>query len=733
MNAAPRRNDLDSGEARSGRERGTRWRATVLLALTAVAGLPAQPPRFEDRLTVVAVDVPVHVTVDGRPVSGLGSDDFEVVVGRRKQPVTGFDVVDLGVAARDAGRLRAIDPALPPAARRYFMLLFDLTHSDPAALVRARRAAQQLVAESFLATDLVAVTTWSVSGGAALRLGFTSDRSQVEAALETLGLAGASTNADPLGILLADIERSSPTTTPWRREPPASASIEAEADRALLAGLNELAARERSALQGERATEAVAFSRSLAAVARLLTSIQGRKQVILLSQGFDSGLLHGALDAAEEERVAGAAATGEIWEVDSTARFGDARIGSALAQAVAELRRADCAIQAVDIGGLAAATPAGATPQSNGRGTLLTLARDTGGELYANFNRLSEALSRLLESTRVTYVLTIAPQGLIADGRYHELKVRVRGGPSRTRVRHRHGFFAPRAYELRPEIDRRIDDAQLLLAGLPGGELDGGVVAPVFRAAGGRAHVPVVVEVDGRALLAEGRPREPLRVAVYTYAFDAAGGVRDFAAQRVELEPGEVEGRLRREPLKMVGDLLLAPGQYTLRTLVRAGERGRHFLAHTELVVPAADAGALQVVAALAAEPMSRGLVVRLSARRGGDREPPFPFVARGGYFLPSGRPRLVPERPLELALQVYGLESGSAEIRGELVDAGGRHRSDVAIFVTADEHDAGGDLRRFTLSAVVGEMPPGAWALRLTVHQGARSAAADSPVMVER
>jgi hypothetical protein len=510
--------------------------------------------------------------------------------------------------------------------------------------------------------------------------------------------------------------------------------VAAEAEADFLAELQRLAAQERLALRGQRANEAAAFSQGIASLARMLASIQGRKQVVLLSQGFDDALLQGPSDPTVEEEAASAAASGEIWKVDSVARFGDSRIGNELARAIAQLRRADCAIQAVDIGGLAPEPSGGERPRGSGRGTLLTLARDTGGELYANFNSLGEAMARLLESTRVTYVLTIEPRGLKSDGKYHELRVRLRGGPAGTRLQHRPGYFAPRPFEQRPEIDRQIETAQLLLTGSPGGVLDAGVVAPVFRGDGALAHVPVVIEMAGRTLLAESAQQPRLAVAVYAYAFDAAGGVRDFAAQTLQLELREVEGRLRREPVKFVGDLLLPPGQYTLRTLVRVGERGEYFLGHAEITVMSPAAGALQVVAPLAAEPMTRGIVVRLSADREDPLELPFPFVSRGDFYLPSGRPRLAPGQPVELALNVYGLAAGSAEIRGELLDARGRRVSDVAIFVTSDAvapEEAG--LRRFTLSAATGSVPPGVYALRLTVHQGERTAAAQAAVTVER
>ena len=55
----------------------------------------------------MVVEVPVQVVKDGEPVRGLTAADFEVYDGRKKLPVTGFEVLDL--SRRGAG---------PPRRRR---------------------------------------------------------------------------------------------------------------------------------------------------------------------------------------------------------------------------------------------------------------------------------------------------------------------------------------------------------------------------------------------------------------------------------------------------------------------------------------------------------------------------------------------------------------------------------------------------------------------------------------
>jgi len=120
--------------------------AWSLVSIVATSAAFAQKPRFGEETNVVAVEIPVQVLVDGQPVKGLTRESFEVSEGRKARPIVGFDVVDLSVARTEQGRpAGAVSTDIPAAGRRYFLLLFDLSNSDPAAMTRARGAARDLV------------------------------------------------------------------------------------------------------------------------------------------------------------------------------------------------------------------------------------------------------------------------------------------------------------------------------------------------------------------------------------------------------------------------------------------------------------------------------------------------------------------------------------------------------------------------------------------------------------
>src|ERR1700682_3892000 len=98
------------------------------------------------RETVNVNVVEVHVTVvdsSGNPVRGLTVANFELIDSGTKRQITSFDKIDFA----SGESMTAISP-LNPAARRQFMLLFDLGNSSPNSLTRGQEAARQFVTQN---------------------------------------------------------------------------------------------------------------------------------------------------------------------------------------------------------------------------------------------------------------------------------------------------------------------------------------------------------------------------------------------------------------------------------------------------------------------------------------------------------------------------------------------------------------------------------------------------------
>jgi VWFA-related protein len=676
-----------------------RLAAGVAALFLIVAPAPAQ---IHSEVTdVVVVEVPVQVVRDGAPVRGLSAADFEVYEGRKKQTVTGFEVIDLAAATAAipaAGRPAAITAitALPASARRHFLMLFDLAFSEPRSVVLARDAARGVLGKLH-ASDLVAVATYS-NKGPQIVLGFTSDKAQVESAIDTLGVPQlVDRNPDPLKLVAAEV-----------RATEAAKGDRAGITEALLAHFESMARESQRAQAAVQKAQVAALTRSFADLAKLMNSVEGRKHVVYLSEGFDSSILTGTVDQAEQDRMNEAAAAGEIWNVDSDARYGSGQATNDLEQMLEEFRRADCVIQAVDIGGLRAGGDLGSR-RASGADALTAMAKDTGGELYRNFNDLGAAMGQMLERTGVTYLLAFQPENVKRDSSYHRIRVELKNAPRGTRVVHRPGYYAPKPFAQQSGTERLLAAANQLLSDDPGSVPTAVLAAPFRQAGQEKSYVPVLIEAGGPSLLA-GKQGASVPAEIFVYAMDASGAVHDFVTQTMSLDLAKTEATLRQTGLKFFGHVDLLPGDYSLRVLVRNGATGVFGLRVAPLTVPAAAQAGPVLLPPLFPEPSGKWVLVP-EAPRGGKR-PEYPFLLDQQPFVPASKPVLGPGQEARLALIGYNLGQGDLQATARITSADGREVEPGVIALGAREPGASGAPDRLAATFRAPQLAPGEYRL---------------------
>jgi VWFA-related protein len=690
---------------------------TALLGTLAGPGpASAADPKFSDTAQVVAVEVPVQVVVDGQPVRGLTADNFEVYDGRKKQPVTGFEVLDLS----SPETLKK--GAVPAAARRHFLMLFDLSFSEPKSILKARQAATDLVLQDLHPTDLVAVATYRASKGPQLLLSFTSDRKQVEQAIAALGAPElVDRNRDPLQLTAMAPKTGSARTAPIQ----GGGSEAKEGAQEAVADFLESVAQESQRLERQTQKNQVnALSRSMADLARLMNSVGGRKYVVYLSEGFDSALLRGTESQEEMEQSQAAAASGEIWKVDSEKRFGSTEAVNDVEKMLDEFRRADCVIQSVDIGGLRGQGDQGAQ-RASGRDSLFQIAKGTGGELYENFNDLGDAMGQMLQRTGVTYVLTFQPDDLKFDGNFRRLRVELKGAPKGARAVFRPGYYAPRPYAQRAASEKLLDAANQLM-GDDLGTIPSAVLVTPFTTKASKAYVPVVIEVNGAALLA-GSQGNILPAEIYAYAFDSTGVIGDFFTQTVGLEKNKVEAALRQSGLKFFGHLELEPGDYTVRVLVRNGVTGQSSLRIIPVRVPDRQAAAPVLLPPLFPEAPGKWLMVR-ETPRGDQQQADYPFLLKQQPYIPSSLPVLAPGQDTQIALVGYNLGTGDLQLTAKILGADGREVGKADLKGVQKEAGAVPDRLVATFKP---PQQPGEYRLAVTFMTPAGNAEASAPFNV--
>ena len=402
----------------------------ALCCLLATAPVSAQvaDETFEETTEVLEVEVPVNVIAkDGSPVRGLSVDDFTVLDEGVKREIVGFRVVDLDVIEPNQTRIE-IERAVPAAARRHFLLLFDLSFSSPTAVIRAREAAREFVLEQLHPTDLVGVAMHTIETGGRLLVTFTPDRAQVLRAIDTLGVPQFLQLArrDPLRFIIDDPDVSGFQSSQAINDNPALRGNQDSLIEHLRVIAKEMAKTEKSFDRGRVSS----WSRSMGSLARLMDSIKGRKHVVYFTQGWDGTLLFGRTPSANDpnfQEDIEALQRGQSWSVDTDNLYGNTSLQSDMGNLIEQFRRADCVLQTVDISGLTADSDDVERNRQATRAAFFYLSNDTGGALFQDANNFGDQLGEILERSSVTYVLMFRPEDIDYDGDFRELKVKVSG------------------------------------------------------------------------------------------------------------------------------------------------------------------------------------------------------------------------------------------------------------------------------------------------------------------
>ncbi|HVF60588.1 MAG TPA: VWA domain-containing protein [Thermoanaerobaculia bacterium] len=701
----------------------------VFILVVALMVLPVSGPRpaaaqekFQDQTSVVVVEVPVQVVKDGKPVGGLTAENFEVWDGKVRRPITSFEVVDLAAPAAPGAR-----PArVPPAARRNFLLLFDLAFTGRDSLEKAEAAARDLLAQGLHPQDLVGIAFYSPARGLAMPVGFTSDRRQVERVLDALAVllrgdvkaaerqrrqAEEVRGHDPLGLAAADFPALvyglgsltghevalSGEALAWvsNRRAPHAIDLLANALNHMQIIMNPHVAEAKRGKVG-------AMSEDLGALARMLRDVEGRKALVFFSDGFDEDMLLG------QRTERSASSVGTIGNL-----YGNSRTLNDLNKMLEEFRRSGWVIHSVETKGV--------TSYNIGTEGLFYLANQTGGTLFNNSNNLGDAMGRMLAASSQTYLLSFPADDVPADGAFRKLRVELKSAPRGARVVHRAGWHAPTPAAQRQGVERRFAAADLVVAGEERAEIPVAVLATPFEGTEERGYVPVVVEIDGAALAAE-TTAEGAALELYAYAFDGEGRVQDFFAQQLRLD-SERAAAAGAAGVRFVGDLRLPPGEHELRLLVRGGASGKTTLDVIPLVVPTPQRVAKRLLPPFFVAGGDSALTVREAGADAAGTG--YPFRLGEQPFVPEADPKLAAGEEVRLFVAGYHLATGDLEVSGRVLSPDGKPVAG-GVLTGLGRVTAGDGLDRVLATFRPEGLAPGAYRLQVTLvePQGGRLSA---------
>jgi VWFA-related protein len=594
--------------------------ACVLLLVAAAA-----KAQLNERITVSYVEVPVTV-VDrsGNAVRGLTKANFEIIDEGTKRPISGFEAVDFASREAELPNSSALHlPSVSPAARRNFLLVFDLSYSLPGAMSRAKDAARKFVAQMASAEDLIGVATVDVANGFRVLTAFTTDRAMVDAAIadpknfrtfDPLHLAG--------GGMQKEVEDAAYDET-LKKGGGGAASGPPETSPLLV-----MQRRSNDAYNREDVDREINL---LAGLARTVQSVRGQKHLVLLSEGFDARLVQGrdaSLDMQTvEENVA--IEHGHLWLVDNDRRYGSAGSMSLIDRMAEVAKRSGVVIDAIDIAGVRTNVDpregyqTGSLKKSNEG--LHLVSGVTGGTVFKNSNDLADDFRRVLKTEDVVYVLAFQAPASKA-GQFHNLKVRLVDVPG-ARVIARSGYYEAGAGGTE---ERTLSNAEIIMSDIPQDGLHVASLAVPFPTADSNDQVPVIVEIDGKDLMIGAGTSATLEI--FTYAFDSDGKVRDSLDQRAALNLDKVSATLQSTGVKYYATLSLPPGKYAVKTLVHVVETDRKGYVRSDVVVP--SKGEIAVSQPLFQDHGVTWLMVKGASH---DRtHAGYPFELNGASFVPS-------------------------------------------------------------------------------------------------
>src|SRR5215467_14315121 len=540
----------------------------ILLMVSALPGLGVSQEKNKDgsdnvvRISAQLVQIDVIVTDKaGKAVAGLKREDFELYDNNKTQDISHFayETTRSRSVGQDLDETRTLPKAITAAqVKRVLAFVVDTLHMKPESVYRTRQMIENFIDKQMEPGDLALILP--TAGGSGLFQQFTSDQRLLRRAADRLRpfifsndttpfrsnpFSQSSSAASPMGMGRGG--RTSPPRIPQSRLPGANVDPLEEAHvRATLGTLNNLI--------------------------NSMKQLPGRKLALFVSEGL------------------------RIFQTDTSH---DLRQTTDLAA------RADVVFYTIDPRGLdpltisAADDLAGQDPTDflsnkhddfrESQDSLNAIALDTGGKFFRDNNDIKRGLANMLGENSGYYLLGFQPEGSKWDGKYHKLKVAVRGRSDLT-VSFRRGYVAQ---DDKPKVKENPDPQiaeNIAAIGSPLVRRDIDLQLTPFYSDDSKQQpvITTLLHIDASQLhfnQTEGRYKDVLKLI--GFVLDTNGKTVDGFSEELSLNllPEHYEQSLKNGFLATRA-LTVKPGIYQMRVLVREGDTGKLGTANNYIEVP---------------------------------------------------------------------------------------------------------------------------------------------------
>jgi VWFA-related protein len=519
------------------------------------------------KITTNEVLVDVRVTDrKGDPVTNLKQTDFKVYEDGVLQQINSFDLENIQKLVQEAGEngkpaeinLGALPQNTPQETyrrmvqnHRLVVLFFDLSSMQIPDLLRALESAQNFLKTEMTPADLVAVVMYS--SNLKVLQDFTNDRDALSNAIRSIQIGKSSTLAS-------------------------SGSV-GEAGGTDSFG-NEVVAQDTGNAFTPDETEFNIFNTdeklsALQSLANLLQAVPGRKSVIHFSSGIEQtgvdneAQLQATIDAANRANVS-------FYTLDARGLMAMPPGGGASAASPA-----GTAIYT------ASAVSSQISSMHNSRETLSTLATDTGGHMFTDLNNFAPVFQYVQKANTSYYLIGYAPSNTKADGKFRRIRVEVVEGRG-LKVEARPGYYAPVSFGRSSSQQKELQLSDALNSEAPYLDLPLAVETAYFLQSDGHYYVVLAAKIPGSSI--PFHQRSSVHRTQFDFAWRAtdsrgkvAGALRDTLPVKLDASTFQtvLKGNILYE-----GGLVLPPGAYKLKVVVRENLTGKMGTFEKHLVLP---------------------------------------------------------------------------------------------------------------------------------------------------
>ena len=529
---------------------------------------PQQPPlTFRAEINYVEVDARV-LDQQGKFITGLKPEDFEVLEDGRAQKVSAFSMVNIPLerVERPLFASRPVEPDvrnnLQGADGRIYLIVLDDLHTNALRSTLTKTAAKMFIERYVGANDLAAVIhTGGTTNG---NQDFTNNQRLLLQAVDRF--MGRKLRSSTLNKI-DDYQRRA--GTPLAGDP--AQDFEDK----------------------ERGFQARASLDTVRNLANYLGNIRGRrKAIVMFSEGIDYNIY-------------------DIMSMNNTGNTEASSVIDATKDMIAAATRANVAVYGIDPRGLGASFDNFAEIQSFpddtslglnqsalfnevrlAQDSLRTMSDETGGFAVVNRNDFANAFQRIVDDNSSYYMLGYYSTNDRRDGRFRKIEVRLKNRPGLV-VRARKGYVAPRGRvpETKAATAKDAPSPELkeaLESPLPLPALPLAITAAVFKGAASKGSVVISTFVHGGSLpFIEEKGLFKNDLEVVAIATDDKG--KSFTTDRntvnLVMKP-DTANRVKATGFRVIQSLELAPGRYLLRAAVKESNTRKAGMVSFDLEVP---------------------------------------------------------------------------------------------------------------------------------------------------